>query len=99
MDAQVHDLAVSLGIRTVIHPPVDPIKRAYKSGDEVLPVKPFLERNRDLVNPCGLLLVIPEGDTETLRSGTWSTYRYAKKIHKFRIIIYPDGRHKWEEFI
>ena len=43
--------------------------------------KPYLDRNRDIVDACEVLLATPDGP-ERLRSGTWSTVRYARKIGK-----------------
>ena len=39
-------------------------------------------RNKDIVNSCDILIACPENDKEVIRSGTWSTIRYAKKINK-----------------
>lgn len=87
-DAIAHDIAVSLNIRTVIHPPIKPFKRAFKTGDVVLPMKDYLTRNRDIVNASVILFACPKGPEE-LRSGTWSTIRYAWRINKPIEIIMP----------
>lgn len=55
------------------------------------PPRPPLARNRDIVNACDVLLACPEGP-ETLRSGTWSTVRFARKISRPVVIVWPDGR-------
>ena len=61
-----------------------------RKGDSfVLKPKPYLERNKDIVNNCNLLIVCPNSTKERLRSGTWATYRYAKKIGKPVVIFYP----------
>lgn len=59
--------------------------------------KDYLERNKDIVNASDVLIVVPGEFTEQLRSGTWSTYRYAKKKSVPRIIIFPDGTVKEEK--
>ena len=41
-----------------------------------------LVRNRHIVEACGILIAAPETDTEQLRSGTWTTVRYARKAGK-----------------
>lgn len=76
----------------IAHPgPKDnPFYESSGVDDEILPNKEFLERNRDIVNNIDKLYALPEGP-ETLRSGTWSTVRYAKKINKQVCIISPDG--------
>lgn len=90
-DKQAHDIAVPLGFKTVIHPPLNPSKRAFCNGNEIRPVKPYLERNHDIVNETFLIIATPKESQEILRSGTWATVRYAKKCSKPTIIINPDG--------
>lgn len=53
--------------------------------------KPPMERNPDIVNPVDAMLACPGEMFEELRSGTWATIRYARKINKPLIIIWPDG--------
>jgi len=76
---------------TIAHPPSDPKKRAFCVCDVYLPEKPYLERNHDIVNSTQVLLACPMGMTETLRSGTWATVRYAREPQKPLCIIFPDG--------
>jgi hypothetical protein len=54
------------------------------------PEKDPLERNKDIVNRCDLLIACPFGD-EIQRSGTWSTVRYARTQGKMIRIVMPDG--------
>ena len=65
--------------RLVIHPPSDPSKRAFCKADEVLPAKPYLKRNLDIVRRCSIMVATPYEVEEQLRSGTWSTVRYARR--------------------
>lgn len=74
-----------------IHPPINPAKRAWCTGDFTYPEKDYLDRNRDIVNCTDILITCPSGYTEKLRSGTWATIRYARKIGKTVVIIFPDG--------
>lgn len=84
--------------RIVIHPPITETEahqklRANKADQytiEVLPAKPHLERNRDIVDACDVLVATPKTRTKH-RSGTWSTITYAKRMGKLVCIIYPDG--------
>jgi hypothetical protein len=57
----------------------------------------YIERNHCIVDESTLLIVVPSGFKEELRSGTWATYRYSISLKKPTIIIYPDGTIK-EEF-
>jgi hypothetical protein len=53
-----------------------------QGADYVADPKPPLERDRDIVDcGCDLLLAAPLQMSEVLRSGTWSTIRYARKKH------------------
>lgn len=74
----------------VIHPPNQGRMRAYCNGDEYRPMKPYLQRNHDIVDECDILIACPSGP-EVLRSGTWATIRYANKQGKTVYIIMPDG--------
>jgi hypothetical protein len=51
---------------------------------------PPLDRNRNIVDAVDVLLAGPKGPEE-LRSGTWSTVRYARKQGKRVVIFWPDG--------
>jgi hypothetical protein len=79
VDAEAHELANDFGLRTVIHPPADEKLRAWCHGDIVLPRKPYLERNRDIVDACDVLLAFPFEEKEQDRGGTWYTVRYARE--------------------
>jgi len=88
-DATSNAIAAGLGIKTVQHPPTNPKARAFTKCDEVRPAKPYLERNRDIVDECEHLIACPLTRQEHLRSGTWSTIRYARKQGKPMTIIFP----------
>lgn len=112
-DEDAHFLAIeSLLIDSIhLHPPINTDKMSpliltdnYELHmaqnyivDEVREPKDYLERNKDIVNASDVLIVVPGEFTEQLRSGTWSTYRYAKKNGVPRIIIFPDGTVKEEQ--
>ena len=97
-DEQFHVLAESelptdlLDTNIIVHPPDNDKYRAFSSclskGTILLP-KPYLERNKDIVDACDLLIACPNPKDEInkQRSGTWSTIRYAKKQGKDIIII------------
>lgn len=91
-DADFHRLCVSRQIPVVIHPPANAGWRAFCHGHlvKVLPAKDYLERNRDIVAAGDVLIATPAGP-EMLRSGTWSTVRYAKKNGRPVFLVLPDG--------
>ena len=89
-DAEMHDIAKSLGCKVVIHPPTVPDLRANCTGDECLPPKTYFARNRDIVDACDILIATP-GHTVRLRGGTWYTVAYAKKRGIQLCVVLPDG--------
>lgn len=94
-DADAHDLVVehtsyfSIGI----YPPINVSKCAWKQAPMSIryPPKEYLARNRDIVDASQVLIATPKEVEEQLRSGTWSTVRYAKKQKIPVYIIFPDG--------
>lgn len=69
----------------VIHPPLNNQYRAFcpvvPGLVTILPPAEYLARNKDIVNACDVLYAMPDAP-ETLRSGTWSTIRFAKQSQK-----------------
>lgn len=90
-DRQVHAICRELGRYVVVHPPISPSKRAFCVGDEIREVKPYLDRNQDIVDEVNILIAAPDGP-ERLRSGTWSTVRRARKRGIPYVVILPDGK-------
>lgn len=90
-DAIVHNIIMSNNIPIIIHPPKDNKARAYCHSNTILPTKDYLQRNRDIVDCTDILIATPSTKEEILRSGTWSTIRYARKIGRPIIIFYNDG--------
>ncbi len=90
-DAQAHTIAEKIGFIMVLHPPIDPKKQAHCEGDFSRKPKPYIERNHDIVDETELLIATPGEPTEQLRSGTWATIRYARKLRRRLVIIGPEG--------
>ena len=78
-------------IEIYIHPCDINSKRVSLSGHWVYNPKPPLVRNRIIVDQTDILIATPKEDEEVLRSGTWSTIRYARKKEKSVIIVSPGG--------
>jgi len=93
-DEEAHNLVHRLMDDTIIivHPPINGSKRAFCKGDETRKQKDYLDRNHDIVDETELLIACPKESEEVLRSGTWSTIRYARKMKKKLRIILPNGR-------
>lgn len=89
-DDQCAYLCAALGIMVIGHPPVNQSKLGLFQYRVQVEPQPYLVRNKAIVDGCGLLIACPRGEEE-LRSGTWSTIRYAKKQRKPIWIIERDG--------
>ena len=99
-DAEIHDYVVGLKHSHIwIHPPVEPLHRAWKDTypekgmTVILEPEPYLNRNHAIVNQTDLLIAFPRLAAEELRSGTWATVRWSRKMHKPRFIVQPSGYH------
>lgn len=93
-DEQITIVAASLGIPIVAYPPTDKklfSTLAYELSRTVMPEGPYLERNGRIVNACDMLIGAPKQKYEELRSGTWSTIRYARSLNKMMTIVWRDG--------
>lgn len=75
--------------KIVQHPPVVKSWAVINENDVILPSKPFLDRNFEIATRCDFLVAVPKEREEQLRSGTWATVRYARKLNKPVEILYP----------
>lgn len=91
-DQTFHDIARSLGWWIVGHPPINSYKRAFCQFDEVRALGEYLVRNKAIVSESVRMIACPKGLLEELRSGTWSTIRYTRKLGRPLQIVYPDGQ-------
>lgn len=59
--------------------------------------RPALARNRTIVANCDVLIAAPFEENEQLRSGTWSTVRYANKVGRRVELVDRHGvvRKEW----
>jgi len=89
-DKEAYTVAKRLNYKTVGHPPINQSKMALCDDDEEREPAEYLVRNHNIVDETELLVACPKGPEE-LRSGTWATIRYAAKVGKLTIIIWPDG--------
>jgi hypothetical protein len=67
-NTEFHQIASSLNIKTCIHPPDSDSKRAFNQSDSILPVKPYLDRNKD-VDMSYMLIATPEPPKEGFPKG------------------------------
>ncbi len=95
-DSDAHDIAKALDMYIRVRPCTMRGFRAHRTGDERVEPAGVMERNRAIVNDCAVLVATPPTFEEILRSGTWATIRYARKVQKAVCIIWPDGTFKAE---
>jgi hypothetical protein len=91
-DADAHALALLVTKRIIIHPPTAHGMRAFCTPYfKIHAPLPYLRRNNSIVDSTDMLFAVPNSTQEQVRSGTWSTIRYALKQKKPIHIVYPDG--------
>lgn len=99
-DTQVHQIfdelrqEYQLLSKIIIHPPLNDKKRAFCKADKFIEPHDYLYRNKTIVNSTDFLVATPKSLTPELRSGTWSTIRYAIFKQKQVFIIFPNGEIK-----
>ena len=97
-------MAFQLDYKITVHPPRNDKGRAFCKGTKVkvLPAKAYIDRNHDIVNclrdvlPASFLIALPHTARESIRSGTWTTIRYARKRGVPIALILPMGQIRWE---
>lgn len=89
-DHDFHRLVRKYGGSIWLHPPLNLNKRAFCDYDRMEDLDEYLVRNHAIVNHSDYMLATPKEPKEVLRSGTWATIRYARKIRPLTIIA-PDG--------
>lgn len=98
-EAVSHVLAKLKTAKIICHTPTNVSKRAWTAwtaSHVTLEAKDYLVRNHDIVDACDIMIATPAGDKEELRSGTWATIRYARKLSKPICLILPSGEMKTE---
>lgn len=91
-DAEAHEIALSLGFLVIVHPPLDPKLRAYCTPFySIEKEEEYLDRNKSIVHASNIMIACPHSVDEEVRSGTWSTVRYADKLGRTVFIVRPTG--------
>ncbi len=90
-DEDAHHIVreTSPGTKIHGHPCTITDKQVNLQVDVNHPVKEPIPRNHDIVDQTDYLIAAPKSRLEELRSGTWSTIRYARKQGKRVTILYP----------
>lgn len=87
-DADAHDIVRLFfpNVKIVVHPPYKTKTQAFKTGDESRFPAPYITRDRAIVNETEYLIGSPHC-AEIIRSGTWTTIRYARKTGKPHTVL------------
>lgn len=81
-DASGHKIALAMGARVIIRPPKEEKARAFCEGAfAIRRAQEYLTRNKRIVDVSDMIVAFPSSSVETLRSGTWSTVRYARRMN------------------
>lgn len=104
-DAAASYFARTIGYYVVAHPPEIKTFQASSQAHEVMPRKPYLDRNRDIVKASRVLISVPKKEVTfdqilrcengTRRGGTFYTTRYAMANNKDIFMILPNGAIKY----
>lgn len=104
-DYAMHNLALSDPndpITVVVHPPVTATWRAWcrpiPGRVIVHETFPYLERDRHIVIACKYLLATPGEKEPKPHSGTWATIGIADRLARPTVIVFPDGKVKYQHF-
>lgn len=87
-DAEAHDIVREFfpNVKIIVHPPSKTKTQAFRKGDESRISAPYIARDKDIVNESEYMIGTPHCE-EIIRSGTWTTIRYARKIGKPHIVL------------
>jgi hypothetical protein len=99
-DVSAAAIAHLLKYRIVCHPPINPRHRGwFEHNDDIHIPYEYIVRDRHIVNVSQVLIATPHTPYEIIRSGTWTTVRYARSLGRTIYIIKPDGTVQIEEFV
>ena len=90
-DKDFHGICQNLNMVIHSRPCILTSQRAFTNAIIIAESEKPLDRNKKIVDDSTLMLACPGEFEEVLRSGTWSTIRYAKKNKREIYIVFPDG--------
>ena len=88
-DAEAHDIVREFfpDVKIIVYPPVSNYHRAFKQGDETKIPETYITRDYKIVDAVECLIGTPKTNNEVVRSGTWTTIRYARKTSKVHFVL------------
>lgn len=84
-------MAREIGYEIYGHPPTNKKRLSSFKNDFDQTPAPYLIRDSHIVLASRVILAASYEMHETLRSGTWTTVRYAVKARRPGTVVYPDG--------
>ena len=88
-DAEAHDIVREFlpKVKIVVYPPLSFRRRAMKQGDVTMEPEAYIKRDYRIVDSVDFIIGAPKTDTEQIRSGSWTTIRYARKTNKAYTVL------------
>lgn len=90
-------------VRIIAHPgfpPNHPKETKFRAftdfNDEVRELKPFIGRDHDIVDETEEMVATPVTEDEEVRSGTWTSVRYARKQDRKVTVLNPKKTPKFD---
>lgn len=91
-DTRIAKIAHELKYSVICHPPEKTdLVGDFKDNFEVLSPKSYFARNRDIVDACHVLLVLPFQNERQDHGGTWYTFDYTIKKKQRILLFLPNG--------
>lgn len=92
VDEQLHNIAISVSVRSIGHPPIKNDMRAFCEFHIENKPKGYFHRNRNIVNSSEIMYGFPPTEDDPGKGGTWYTINYSIKKGKKTIIVRPSGK-------
>jgi hypothetical protein len=88
-DAEGHDIVREFfpNVKIHVHPPKSDYMRARRKGDVMYEPDDYIPRDYRIVDMTEFMFGAPLTDKEIIRSGTWTTIRYTRKIGRNHDIL------------
>lgn len=91
VDVQAVKILKQFGFTIISHPPVKKDLLGISYNDLTYPPKSYFARNRNIVDECNILFVVPKENQRQSKGGTWYTHDYGVIKKKQIFIFYPNG--------
>lgn len=90
-DADFDEICAKEGVPRECRPSNIKEKRANTGAREIAPPWPPLDRNKFIVFDATCMIACPKTMEEEMRSGTWMTIRFCRRMKRALLLVWPDG--------